>query len=1231
MLHPLQEWIVSLRRKVRGLSLLHGFAWLAAIALAVFLAVGLLDYLARLDDLGGRMLIWVASLATLAAALWWLVVRRARARLSDTNLALRLERRFPPLRDRLASTLQFLADPADDVLAGSATLRRAVVLQVADDVRPLRRQRVIETRPVLKAAAVAGGLMLLVAALAIAEPRLTAVAALRQLHPWGNHPWPRQTQLVVRGPAAIARGSNLGLEIVDRENRALPELITMHLAFEGQEPQIVELRPQGEVLPFQLPDVQTSLTLWAEGGDDRSMRRDPIHIEVVDTPTIADLKVTLHPPAYTAWPATAADRHFRALQGTRIEFAGQASMPLSAVYFTMHGAEWLGVVAADGLNFSFHLPAAAAAATPLGGGAASSALLAEQPTVATSGAYSLRLVGKSGFAGTQAESYDITSLPDQPPQVVLSEPRPDEQGSLYVAADAELALLANIQEDRTAIRDVSLRYTRSDRSDQAPQQLVIHQGPAAPPARPEGLASPNLGESLAVPYRWSLASLKLPPKTQVEVTVIARDYRGSEGASTPPLRLVVASQAELLDRLTQQQSELLSHLAEMLALQRQARSGVSQVQLELENLGGLRQPGFDQLKGAVSLQGQVRQGLADPERGLPAEVARLQASLQRNGLDASDTRRRLELLANQLGSLEQSHLEPLSRQLPQATRQVQAAFDDDPADQVAVDESVPTLLGTATGHQDAVIAALEKLQADMTQWDNYRRFSREIGALRREHDEVAAQTAAVARDTVTKDFQNLTPQQQTDLRQLAKREDELARRLDVVQQTMERMNRELQEADPLAAGVLADALHHARSAGLSNRLRQASQQVEQNQVGQALGDQQAASSGLEEMLNILANRREHELSRLIEKLREAEAELKSLQERQQGLRDQAKAAASNPAEQQRKLQRLQKEQQALQEEAARLSRKLERLQAEQAGKSLSRAGEQMQQAANASGDNRAADAEQAAEDALQDLDKAQQELEQRRRQAERDLAEEQLAKIEDRLRGLRDRQQTLVDEAQRLANLAAQRAPTRAEQQTARDAARQEALLQAEADELRRMVAGAEVFAVTLQYASDDMARASRLLEQANYTVEMTTAASDALRRLSQLVAALEAGNNTPPAGQPQQGNPAGQNPAGQQPQDGIPPLAQLKLLKSMQEDLKQRTEKLAEAWPNQQQLPEAAQRQYEQIAAEQGRLAELLLNLSQPAADDTEPDSPREVPDLKLDDFKLDDLKLEDLKSPTP
>src|SRR4029079_9441010 len=99
------------------------------------------------------------------------------------------------------------------------------------------------------------------------------------------------------------------------------------------------------------------------------------------------------------------------------------------------------------------------------------------------------------------------------------------------------------------------------------------------------------------------------------------------------------------------------------------------------------------------------------------------------------------------------------------------------------------------------------------------------------------------------------PKKRPTQKRLASRQNEWARSFDKVQQQMEEAQATLEETDPLAAGTLSDALHEARRQAISNQMRQSAGSVEKNQLGQAVGRQQKVGQQLDELLDILANRR----------------------------------------------------------------------------------------------------------------------------------------------------------------------------------------------------------------------------------------------------------------------------------------------------------------------------------------------------------------------------------------
>ncbi|HEX4149819.1 MAG TPA: hypothetical protein VHY20_12560, partial [Pirellulales bacterium] len=160
MSHQLEQQLARIRRRVRVLLVAYAVAWVAGSLLAAVLVFALADYVVHFEDRGIRLM---CSLMVLNLTLWsamrflWPALR---VRFSDVELALRIERRFPQLADRLASTIQFLRQREDDPLAGSAALRREVIAETAGAVEPLNLSDVVDPRPIrrvlLVAAAVCG-------------------------------------------------------------------------------------------------------------------------------------------------------------------------------------------------------------------------------------------------------------------------------------------------------------------------------------------------------------------------------------------------------------------------------------------------------------------------------------------------------------------------------------------------------------------------------------------------------------------------------------------------------------------------------------------------------------------------------------------------------------------------------------------------------------------------------------------------------------------------------------------------------------------------------------------------------------------------------------------------------------------------------------------------------------------------------------------------------------------
>jgi hypothetical protein len=253
---------------------------------------------------------------------------------------------------------------------------------------------------------------------------------------------------------------------------------------------------------------------------------------------------------------------------------------------------------------------------------------------------------------------------------------------------------------------------------------------------------------------------------------------------------------------------------------------------------------------------------------------------------------------------------------------------------------------------------------------------------------------------------------------------------------------------------------------------------------------------------------------------------------------------------------------------------------------------------------------QAAAAAQSSLEEARRQLAARRAQARADLAGERLARLEDTLKHLRGVQQNILGETQRFAGLQGQGELSRPQTAGLRDLGRQQASLQAETDRLGGELAGAGAFQLTLSRAGRCMGRAAALLNRQQTGPPTEEAEKEALGHLDMLLSALK--REPPAAAQSSGAGGAGGAGAGQGGRPGaVQLLAELKLLKLLQEALNLRTAELHKTVKAPDALTDEQQQQYAALSEEQGRLAELTSQLLEGQQENPE-DKPAALPDLR-------------------
>jgi hypothetical protein len=226
-----------------------------------------------------------------------------------------------------------------------------------------------------------------------------------------------------------------------------------------------------------------------------------------------------------------------------------------------------------------------------------------------------------------------------------------------------------------------------------------------------------------------------------------------------------------------------------------------------------------------------------------------------------------------------------------------------------------------------------------------------------------------------------------------------------------------------------------------------------------------------------------------------------------------------------------------------------------------------------------------------------------------DLAREQIAKMQEGLKSLGEQQQALLAETERLEGLrSTQGRFTRPQIISVRDLGRAQRGLEGESKVLAEKVVSAEVFHLALETIRGEMRGAAEGIERQRTGESTQRVQREAIRRIGQLLEALKSAKKQ--GGEGSSGGAGGQQNAAAQ--DSIRALAEVKLLKLMQEDLNTQFQQLADERNGLSRDERAAE--FDRLSTEQGKLADLMQNFTRPPVDTPE-DDPESLPDLRLEE----------------
>lgn len=825
--------IESIRRVSRLMLLAQRVSLLSASAIGMALLLVLIDYFFRLPG-QARLALDLAMIAGVLAATGRWVWPAVRFRPTLTDLALRFEKALPGLQGHLASGVDFALgnEPARSALAAQA-VAEAQQRAGRENLRALVSRR--RTRNDLGVLALAAGL---VATLCVTMPGSASIAVQRWLNPLGEARWLKRTGIESAMQMAVhPRGRALPLQA--RVTRGLSEDMRIYAHY--------RLWRNGDAAPWQ----QVILTQQRGGLFERLIEPDADRIDLrfssqddetpvqtialVPPPRVERAHLTLTPPAYAArimgmqtadlGPGTDERAVFTppALAGGKARLTLTFNKPLPVDLQSQQWRSLLGWQAEDSSEETGDDAVLSADADDEGRAASwtidwtldATTRLAPMP------------VDEHGLTGADDVAYRIEAREDAPPAASIIDP----------AADRTCLPRAYVNLKAEARDDVfvdSLVLEAFVNEEQHPRPIAALSGSGA---------LEQLTETL------DLTMLNVKPGDTVTIFAAAQDTFVLDGKSharavSTPRRLRIITDAEFVEQVYQNLSAIRDSAIRIEQEQRDLMQRLERGQTRAGDLRDQSRIGQQIDRQGESL-GQIADRIRDNRLG-DRELNDLLAEAQER-LDA----------AGQASNA-------ASESLAKAQQQQPAESDDDAArreqeraqSQRTVSEELADLIELLDRGQDSWVMRRQVEQL-LTDQQN----------LEREARQATDRTRGL-------DPSQLTEEQRRSLEELSRRQEELARRGERLVDELRERAEQMQSTDPDLARAMQEAAAEAQQRDLEQRMSDAAQQLQQNQGQRASDQQQQAMETLQNMLNQLESTERARAERLA---RQLESLLQSLE------------------------------------------------------------------------------------------------------------------------------------------------------------------------------------------------------------------------------------------------------------------------------------------------------------------------------------------------------------------
>ena len=824
----LVEAIAAFTGRVRRALLVERVSQAVLLLVAALAAAALLDRLLRLPA-GVRAAELIALIAAAAAWTWRRIVPAALFRPPAVEVALRIEQGDRSASGRLAVGTELAGSTgAESPGLASEAIERAG--QAVASVDPAR----IDLRPSRRAVARAAAAVACAVGLAWLSPESARIALLRLVTPFDDVQWPARTMVE---PAMASKVHPRGAALALRARAVRGDPATMRVDAEYR----VVRDGSGEWRTVSLsaqPDGTLERLIESDGDSvevvfrTEDMETMPVTVRLLPAPSVLSATATIEPPAYLRGqlePRTVdlGDGTDRRATVSPPVLAG-SSVALSAL---MEGTvpppegagrdEWLARVAtlSDGSG-TVRVPA-------FGVSEGDAPTWTFRWEAAGRDVLELRPEGAEGIVAAERIAFEVPSVEDAPPSVSIVDPVADE--AVTVSAVPEVA--AEARDDLGVTRlwlEVSVLRDGTERRSGAD---VVG----------------GTGTSARVEHALSIASTGARPGDRVVCVAKAIDAFERDGAARAPVAgsprvFRIISEADLSEQVRSRLGQMREAAERLRDEQRAAADTVAAMTDQATD---------DDRARAAAQQARMADRIGSFERAL----SDLSARLARNGSEGDGLGRDIERAAE------------LARSAgTEAQRATEAAKDAGRRDEAAQSAR-------------AAESSLSDLAASLSRDRETAELARRIDRLGERIDAARRATAQAASKSMGKDRSQLPEEVRAGLDRAAQDQRETAAEARELSEDLARRAEKSERedgGDPGTAESLRAAQREADDGGLARKLEQAAQQTADNQLQGAERSQQQARQAVERMQEAMRSQRRRRIEQLERRITEAIEAIRAL-------------------------------------------------------------------------------------------------------------------------------------------------------------------------------------------------------------------------------------------------------------------------------------------------------------------------------------------------------------------